>query len=111
MPDTTYGDMMEEMSRALVIDAGSRRVGLLRGWAARDSQGNDDSSLVRRRDTRSARIPGIGAAAVDLTGAGIIFLEGLRAERPSKIRLAVGDEEVKLAFRDDPEIKALGIAF
>ncbi|EMR69181.1 putative origin recognition complex subunit 1 protein [Eutypa lata UCREL1] len=111
LPDTTYGDMMEEMSRALVIDAGSRRVGLLRGWAARDSQGNDDNSLVRRRDTRSARIPGIGAAAVDLTGAGIIFLEGLRAERPSKIRLAVGDEEVKLAFRDDPEIKALGIAF
>lgn len=111
LPDTTYGDMMEEMSRALVIDAGSRRVGLLKGWAGRGPQGNDDNSLLRRRDMRSARIPGIGAAAVDLTGAGIIFLEGLRAERPSKIRLAVGDEEVKLAFRDDPEIKALGIAF
>jgi origin recognition complex subunit 1 len=48
-------------------------------------------------------------AAVDLTGAGIINLEGLKAERPSKVRLAVGDEEVRLAFRDDPEIKALGV--
>lgn len=118
LPDTTYGDMLGELSRALVIDAGSRRVGLLKGgWAASRSKqqqqvGGHDSlqQLVRKRDTRAARIPGIGAAAVDLTGAGIIFLEGLRAERPSKIRLAVGDEEVKLAFRDDPEIKALGIA-
>ncbi|KAK7757862.1 Origin recognition complex, subunit 1 [Diatrype stigma] len=115
LPDTTYGDMLGEMSRALVIDAGSRRVGLLKGgWAAshskqQDRSGEDSLVVMRKRDTRAARIPGIGAAAVDLTGAGIIFLEGLRAERPSKIRLAVGDEEVKLAFRDDPEIKALGI--
>ena len=108
VPDTTYGDMMEEMKRALVISAGSHQVGLLKDKAARISQTSEASH--RRRDMRSIRIPAIGAAAVDLTGAGIIFLEGLRAERPSKMRLAVGDEEVKLAFRDDPEIRALGMA-
>ncbi|RYP38954.1 hypothetical protein DL767_002393 [Monosporascus sp. MG133] len=107
LPDTTYGDMMEEMNRALIIDAGSRRVGLVRGQTARDRQG--DGNVLQRREAKPTRIPGIGAAAVDLTGAGIVFLEGLRAERPSKMRLAVGDEEIKLAFRDDPEIKALGI--
>ncbi|RYP45450.1 hypothetical protein DL768_008201 [Monosporascus sp. mg162] len=107
LPDTTYGDMMEEMNRALVIDAGSRRVGLVRGETARGRQ--RDENVLQRREAKPTRIPGIGAAAVDLTGAGIVFLEGLRAERPSKIRLAVGDEEIKLAFRDDPEIKALGI--
>lgn len=109
VPDTTYGDVVEEMKRALVISTGSHQVGLLKGRAARTTQ--IDEAGLRRRDMRSARIPGVGAATVDLMGAGIIFLEGLRAERPSKMRLAVGDEEVKLAFRDDPEIKALGIAF
>jgi origin recognition complex subunit 1 len=108
LPDSTYGDVMEEMNRALVLDAGSRQVGLLR------RRGGDDrlaSSSGRPRDSRTARATGVAAAAVDLTGAGIIILEGLRAERPSKMRLGVGDEEVKLAFRDDPEIRALGIAF
>ncbi|KAI1079394.1 P-loop containing nucleoside triphosphate hydrolase protein [Whalleya microplaca] len=108
LPDSTYGDVMEEMNRALVLDAGSRRVGLLKGT---ENGGSRADSSTRKRDTKSARIAGISTAAVDLTGAGIIILEGQRAARPSKIRLAVGDEEIKLAFRDDPEIRALGIAF
>ncbi|CAJ2513369.1 Uu.00g014880.m01.CDS01 [Anthostomella pinea] len=108
LPDSTYGDVVEEMNRALVLDSSSRRVGLLRGAGARDTRVH---TSTRGYDSKSARVAGIDMAAVDLTGAGIIILEGHRAERPSKIRLAVGDEEVKLAFRDDPEIKALGIAF
>ncbi|KAH7030798.1 P-loop containing nucleoside triphosphate hydrolase protein [Microdochium trichocladiopsis] len=116
LPDSTFGDVIEEMNRALVIDAGSRRVGLLKSRKLGHSTSNATSSTstiaaVRKQDFKSVRLAGIGSAAVDLTGAGIIFLEAQRAERPSKIRLAVGDEEVKLAFRDDPEIKALGIAF
>jgi origin recognition complex subunit 1 len=58
---------------------------------------------------KGVRLAGLGAAAIDLTGAGIVNLEAHKAERPSKIRLAVGDEEVRLAFRDDPEIKAMGL--
>lgn len=110
LPDSTYGDVMEEMNRALIIDAASRRVSLLKG-----GKGGFDAQarplVARKHDVRSARLAGVGTAAVDLTGAGVIILEGLRPERPSKIRLAVGEEEVKLAFRDDPEIKALGMAF
>ncbi|OTA51924.1 P-loop containing nucleoside triphosphate hydrolase protein [Hypoxylon sp. EC38] len=108
LPDSIYGDVMEEMNRALILDAGSRRVNLLKHTTNRNS-GTDGTA--RRSDIRPARVAGISSAAVDLTGAGIIILEGQRAERPSKIRLAVGDEEVKLAFRDDPEIRALGITF
>ncbi|KAI2463655.1 P-loop containing nucleoside triphosphate hydrolase protein [Annulohypoxylon bovei var. microspora] len=109
LPDSTYGDVMEEMNRALVIDAGSRRVNLLKRTAERDS--SRMNVTTRKCETRLVRPAGISTAAVDLTGAGIIILEGQRAERPSKIRLAVGDEEIKLAFRDDPEIRALGITF
>ncbi|KAI4869287.1 P-loop containing nucleoside triphosphate hydrolase protein [Hypoxylon rubiginosum] len=108
LPDSTYGDIMEEMNRALVLDAGSRRVSLLKGTGDRSSSVD---ATARRGQPRLARPAGISAAAVELTGAGVIILEGQRAERPSKIRLAVGDEEIKLAFRDDPEIRALGIAF
>ncbi|KAF2964507.1 hypothetical protein GQX73_g9070 [Xylaria multiplex] len=102
--DSTYGDVLEEAKRALVLDAASRRVSLL-------TRADTDTRWAGNKGTKTARIAGIQAAAVGLAGAGIIILEGQRTERPSKIRLAVGDEEVKLALRDDPEIKALGIAF
>ncbi|KAI1180561.1 ATPase [Nemania sp. FL0916] len=116
LSDSTYGDVLLEAKRALVVDAGSRRVGLLTR-APVNNNGEDarwgavDNNDMRNNErAKAARVAGVRAAVVGLAGAGIIFLEGLRAERPSKIRLAVGDEEVKLALRDDPEIKALGIA-
>ncbi|KAI1154891.1 ATPase [Nemania diffusa] len=108
LQDSTYGDVLEEAKRALVLDAGSRRVGLLTRGDAADARWGADA---RNRGSKTARTAGVQAAAVGLAGAGIIILEGQRAERPSKMRLAVGDEDVKLALRDDPEIKALGIAF
>ncbi|KAI1814623.1 P-loop containing nucleoside triphosphate hydrolase protein [Poronia punctata] len=108
LPDSTYGDVLEETKRALVLDAASRRVSLL---TQANNNNNNNNNNNRARALKSARPAGLHAAAVGLAGAGIIILEGQRAERPSKIRLAVGDEEVKLALRDDPEIKALGIAF
>ncbi|KAI0398418.1 P-loop containing nucleoside triphosphate hydrolase protein [Xylariaceae sp. FL0594] len=126
LPDSTYGDVLEEAKRALVLDASSRRVGLLLSNSSNNDNKNsrpihDDNNrldLLNSTSTtssssncKSARPAGFQAAALGLAGAGIIILEGQRAERPSKVRLAVGDEEVKLALRDDPEIKALGIAF
>ncbi|KAI0531810.1 ATPase [Xylaria digitata] len=104
LSDSTYGDVLEEAKRALVLDAASRRVRLL-------TRVDTDTRWAGNKGTKTVRTAGIQAAAVGLAGAGIIILEGQRTERPSKIRLAVGDEEVKLALRDDPEIKALGIAF
>ncbi|KAH6630635.1 P-loop containing nucleoside triphosphate hydrolase protein [Chaetomium sp. MPI-SDFR-AT-0129] len=74
---------------------------LPRGRPASATSGGANAHMIRPA--------GLSAAAVDLTGAGIINLEAHKAERPSKMRLAVGDEEVRLAFRDDPEIKGLGV--
>ena len=104
LTDSTYGDVLEEAKRALVLDAASRRVSLL-------TRADTNNSRWGNKISKTARTAGVQAAAVGLAGAGIVILEGQRAERPSKMRLAVGDEEVKLALRDDPEIKALGIAF
>ncbi|KAI0165964.1 P-loop containing nucleoside triphosphate hydrolase protein [Xylariaceae sp. FL1272] len=108
LPDTTYGDVLEETRRALVLDAGSRRVDVLVRVSQRDA---GRQMKIRSPTSHPSRTAGVHAAAVALAGAGVIILEGLRSERPSKMRLAVGAEEVKLALRDDPEIKALSMSF
>jgi origin recognition complex subunit 1 len=116
LAESTFGDVLEEMQRTLKLAAGeSRPLTLLDRKAAGtvNTAGAADSGLmgsVRAKNTSQlVRPAGLSAAAVDLTGAGIINLEAHKAERPSKMRLAVGDEEVRLAFRDDPEIKGLGV--
>ncbi|OAA61157.1 origin recognition complex subunit [Niveomyces insectorum RCEF 264] len=116
--ESTFGGVLEETQRALrfaVTVASGTREGrpleaLLMG---RDSLVTADGASRKQTmavaASRGVRLAGLGGAAVDLAGAGVIYLEGHRAERPSKIRLAVGDEDVKLAFRDDPEVKAVGL--
>ncbi|KAK7987888.1 hypothetical protein PG990_004740 [Apiospora arundinis] len=115
LPDTTFGDVQEELKKALVLDSTSRRVRLLTTGRQDDSDPShvDGMSAARRKQDLKGMVrpAGISAATIDLTGAGVVILEGQLPERPSKIRLAVGDEEIKLAFRDDPEIRALGIVF
>lgn len=109
--ESTYGDVLEEMQRALKLAAGSRQLELLerRARPAGNTVGGSAWESKARHDVKGVRLAGLGAAAVDLTGAGIINLEAHRAERSSKMRLAVGDEEVRLAFRDDPEIKGMSL--
>jgi origin recognition complex subunit 1 len=119
--ESTFGDVLEEMQRTLKLAGESRPLTLLDRKAQEATTTHallgTDSGLMTmmppaaraKNASQLVRPAGLSVAAVDLTGAGIINLEGQRPERPSKMRLAVGDEEVRLAFRDDPEIKALGI--
>ncbi|KAL2266570.1 hypothetical protein VTJ83DRAFT_5922 [Remersonia thermophila] len=135
LAESTFGDVLDEMQRALKVAAvvsdseGHRALALLDrkavsaaaghgggelGGAAASlfssSSSSASASWVRAKNsTQHVRPAGLSAAAVDLAGSGIVNLEGHKAERPSKMRLAVGDEEVRMAFRDDPEIKALGV--
>jgi origin recognition complex subunit 1 len=114
LAESTFGDVLEEMQRTLKLAGESRPLTLLDRKAAgiTNAAGADTGlmgSMRAKNSSQLVRPAGLSAAAVDLTGAGIINLEAHKAERPSKMRLAVGDEEVRLAFRDDPEIKALGV--
>ncbi|GAB1311361.1 Origin recognition complex, subunit 1 [Madurella fahalii] len=116
LAESTFGDVLEEMQRTLKLAGESRPLTLLdrKATAATPPPGMTESGLMvssarTKNSSQLVRPSGLSAAAVDLTGAGIINLEAQKPDRPSKIRLAVGDEEVRLAFRDDPEIKALGI--
>lgn len=119
LAESTFGDVLEEMQRMLKFAGESRPLTLLDRKATARTAVNPAtdsgfglmgaSSSSRKNTSQIIRPAGLSMAAVDLTGAGIINLEGQKPERPSKMRLAVGDEEVRLAFRDDPEIKAVGV--
>ncbi|WYZ43010.1 hypothetical protein EsH8_VI_000709 [Colletotrichum jinshuiense] len=105
--ETTFGDIMTELHRILKLDAGGLDLGiisaLISGTLGDVGQGKES--------TRVTEVLALRRAAIELVGAGIIVLEAHRAERPSKVRLAVGDEEIRMAFRDDGEVKALGLFF
>jgi len=59
---------------------------------------------------KAPRVLSIGMAAIDLMEAGIIGLEARKGDRTGKIRLNIGDEDLKLAFKDDPDLRDLGFS-
>ncbi|KAI9881018.1 MAG: Origin recognition complex, subunit 1 [Pleopsidium flavum] len=60
--------------------------------------------------TKAPRVLAMGGAAMELMEAGIIDLEARKGERTGKIRLHVGEEEITLAFKEDPEVRGLGFS-
>ena len=59
------------------------------------------------------RMLAMGSAATELAEAGIISLEGgsgKNRDRVAHVRLSIGEEEIKLALRDDNEVKNMGLS-
>lgn len=54
------------------------------------------------------RVYAMGSAAVELMEAGIIGYESRKGDRMGKIRLCIGEGDVKQALKDDPEARGLG---
>lgn len=96
--ESQMGDVLDEAKRMALLD----------------TKGEVSQFLLRherpRRGVRAPRVLAIGSSAVDLAEAGVIGLEARRADRIAKVRLAIGEEDVKLAFKDDPEIKSIGFS-
>ncbi|KAK8216401.1 P-loop containing nucleoside triphosphate hydrolase protein [Phyllosticta capitalensis] len=70
--------------------------------------GEGRGSHAKAKAMKAARVVGMGSAAVELMEAGIVGLEARRGERVGRVRLGVSDEEVRLALREDDEVKGLG---
>lgn len=58
---------------------------------------------------KAPRVLALGTAAIELMEAGIIGMETKKGDRMGKIRLCIGEEDVKQAFRSDIEVKGLGL--
>ncbi|KAF5585132.1 origin recognition complex subunit 1 [Fusarium pseudocircinatum] len=102
LAETTFGDTLDEIHRACL-----RAPAALPGVATVLNNGLKGTQIGSQRPmTRPGHIH---TAALELVAAGLINLEAQRAERSSKLRLSIADDEVKMALRDDGDLKALGI--
>ncbi|KAF5641880.1 origin recognition complex subunit 1 [Fusarium sp. NRRL 52700] len=102
LAETTFGDTLDEIHRACL-----RAPAALPGVATVLNNGLKGSQMGSQR--QMTRPGHIHTAALELVAAGLVNLEAQRAERSSKLRLSIADDEVKMALRDDGDLKALGI--
>ncbi|KAH8598775.1 P-loop containing nucleoside triphosphate hydrolase protein [Bisporella sp. PMI_857] len=105
--ESILGEVLDEAKRMAKMDTG----GNVMEYLLKDSgfsNGKQKMQFSSRQQLKAPRILSMGSSAVDLMEAGIIGLEARKADRAGKIRLSIGEEDVKLAFRDDPEVKGLG---
>ncbi|KAF2131533.1 P-loop containing nucleoside triphosphate hydrolase protein [Dothidotthia symphoricarpi CBS 119687] len=59
-------------------------------------------------ELKAARVFGLASAATELAEAGIIGIESRHGERVGRVRLGVGEDEVRLALGDDESVKGMG---
>ncbi|PHH91748.1 hypothetical protein CDD83_10452 [Cordyceps sp. RAO-2017] len=102
LAETTFGETLDELQRATAHSAPKTP-----GIALMLGDGSKRTSAAGHRPF--SRPSHVHTAAMDLVAAGLVNLEAQRAERSSKLRLAIADDEVKMALRDDEELKAMGI--
>ena len=102
LAETTFGETLDEIHRACL-----RAPPALPGMAQVLNTGLKGAQANAQR--QMSRPGQVHTAALDLCAAGLINLEAQRAERSSKLRLAIADDEVKMALRDDGDLRALGI--
>ncbi|KAE8453735.1 hypothetical protein EG329_009246 [Mollisiaceae sp. DMI_Dod_QoI] len=102
--ESILGDVLDEAKRMAKMDTGSNVIEYL----LKDDVDRRTSSFSAKQPRKVPRVLGMGTSAIDLMEAGIVGLEARRADRTGKIRLSIGEEDVKQAFKDDPEVKNLG---
>lgn len=104
------GDVIEEARRLALMAAENP---LVQDVLLKSGSSDDMNGARRAQGEKSVvgggRVLGIGVAVGGLAEAGVVSVEGARrGERGGKVRLGVGDEEVRLALRDDGEVRGLG---
>lgn len=97
--ETTFGDVVVEAKRIADIADNSA----IHDFLLVDAVSGKAGSTM-------PRILALGAAAMELVEAGVLAMEARsRGERAGKVRLRVGEEEVKSALMGDAEAKGLGL--
>lgn len=105
--DSTLADVTEEMAKILKVCIGRLGQDVIDSLSHLSGDRRVEGTVKKSMPT--PRSLGLGMAALELENAGIIILEEHAPQRPRKIQLAISETHVRMAFRDDPEIQALGI--
>ncbi|KKA30189.1 hypothetical protein TD95_001900 [Thielaviopsis punctulata] len=106
--EVSVGDVLAELAALLRTSAGPRAEDFVASLLG--PVGMRTISVVGSAALAPTAMMGFHEAAVGLEAAGVVGLEAHKVERPTKMRLAISDDEIALAFHDDPEIKELGIS-
>lgn len=107
LAESVLGDVLDKAKQMTRMDAGTKMMDFLLND---EFESEKTSQLAARQNLKAPRLFAMGTSAIDLMDAGIIGLEARRADRSGKIRLNIGEEDVKLAFKNDPEVKSLGFS-
>lgn len=67
-----------------------------------------DAAMIKHAKLNGARALGLASAATELAEAGIIGVEARHGERIGRVRLGVGEDEVRLALGEDASVKGMG---
>ncbi len=112
VPDTTLGDILIEAKR--IADVAENQA--IHDFLLVDQRRHqrEQASTAGGKAVRVKPVPRVlamGAAAMELLASGVVAMEARgRGERSGKIRLRVGEEEVRGALRGDEEVKGLGFS-
>lgn len=79
--------------------------------AATPSKRGRPPAPTKKTIEKAARVLGFGAAARELTEAGIVGVESRHGDRVGRVRLGVGEEDVRSALREDEECRGFGFGF
>ena len=117
--------ILARLRRTGVVESGlgevvgeAKRIGLMANSTdVHDSLLTDFSAAVREASpakrslgSSAPRIIGMGMAVTELAEAGFISLEARKGEHTGKVRLNVGEEDLKVALRDDDIVGTLGFS-
>ncbi|KAE9979361.1 hypothetical protein BLS_009893 [Venturia inaequalis] len=118
--ESLVGDVLDEArNMCLMTDSLPMRQHLLLEAPTRAAKNAEEETATEKRSKAlakakgtgmAARVQGMEAAVMGLTEAGIVGVESRMGERARRVRLGVGDEEVRLALKDDEEVRGLGFA-
>jgi origin recognition complex subunit 1 len=103
--ESVLGEVIDEAKRMCKLDTGNQK---MVEFLLSSSSFAKNLQFSSKQQQKTPRVLGMGTSAIDLMEAGIIGLEARKADRTGKIRLSIGEEDIKLAFKDDPEVKNLG---
>ncbi|KAK4638389.1 Origin recognition complex subunit 1 [Fulvia fulva] len=80
------------------------------GGAAGMTPSKRGRPAAKKEMDEAARVLGFGVAAQELAEAGIIGVDSRNGDRVGRVRLGVGEDEVRGALREDEECRGLGFA-
>lgn len=103
LAETTFGEALDELQR---LAAFAPRAPPGMAQILNNGQKSTTPGGVQRHMGRPSYVH---TAALELVAAGLVNLEAHKADRSSKLRLAIADDEVKMALREDGELRQIGV--